>query len=53
MMKYLQSNLSIKCQSFKLKEYYNGNAHFKMYLEETLSRKSYLIQPKLGVRLTR
>lgn len=53
MMKYLQSNLSIKCQSFKLKEYYNGNAHFKMYLEETLSRKSYLIQPKLGDRLTR
>lgn len=52
MMKYLQSNLSIKCQSFKLKEY-NGNAHFKMYLEETLSRNSYLIQPKLGDRLTR
>ena len=48
-----KDNLSIKRQSFKLKEYYNGNAHFKMYWEETLSRKSYLVQPTLGDRLTR
>ena len=46
-----KDNLGIKHQSFKLKEYYNGNAHFKMYWEETLSRKSYLIQPTLGDRL--